>query len=352
MQFESLSITNIQRETEDSLLITLAASPALSSAFHSGQHLTVKADINGAALYRTYSICQPACRRTIEIGVRVINGGLMSEYLAQQRQGDKLLVGAPIGTFYLHTSPTQFNDNILFIAGGSGITPIIGMLEELMLSQPQSRATLLYANRTLSSTMFFERLMQMKNRFIDRLETHLFFTREQTLVDWRSCRLNADTLEKLTQRGMLPYKNYDACYLCGPIPMMESCRDFLHDPIPNIYTEAFGTANTTTRTVTLQQTAPPAEPIARVQIVIDGVQREFDFCADDYSVLEAAKRHKIALPFSCTGGVCGTCRAKVLSGKADMKNNYALEADDINKGFVLSCQAKPLSDNLSLSFDY
>ena len=346
MQFEALAIDSIHWETPDSLVITLADS-VMFDGFQSGQHLTIKATLNGEVVYRTYSICQPAYRRAMAIGVRIVPDGLMSNYLSERQKGDSLLVARPHGMFYLRQ--TDAAAHVLFIAGGSGVTPVISMLEELLHRHPQNCATLLYVNRTLSSTMFLERLMQMKNRFMGRLEEHLFFTREQPSVAWRGCRLNADTLADLAQRGVLHAGAFDAVYLCGPVPMMDSCEAFLQDKTGAIYTEAFGSP---LPVAAPQFAAVSSDPIAKVQIIMDGARRDFDFRSGDSSVLDAAKRCGITLPFSCAGGVCGTCRARILDGNAEMTKNYALEPDDISNGFVLSCQAKPTSDTLSLSFDY
>lgn len=347
MRFETATVTEARPLCADAVSLTLAPPPAFVADFRSGQHIGVRVVADGANVYRNYSICQPAFRRRIEIGARVIRGGLASSYLAALRAGDSLSIARARGAFYLRAPERAGECAILFVAGGSGITPIISMIEEALTTQPRARATLLYANRALSSTMFVDRLGQIKNRFMTRFDSHFFSTRELQQTAWRARRVDAETLDYLNRRGIIPLAAYDAAYLCGPPPMMDSCGEFLRPFIAAIYSERFVGAARRGAAATTDSDASGA----RMQVTIGGVSRAFDFRAGDESILAAAKRCGIDLPFSCADGVCGTCRAKILSGKAIMRKNYALDEDDIAQGFVLACQAKPAGD-VSLLFDY
>lgn len=327
----------------------------------SGQHVSVRVTLGKREIYRTYSICEPSSSGKIALGVRLLPNGVFSDWLRRCQAGERLAISRPQGRFHLRPPehPRQHN---LFIASGSGITPVISMLEEFLGAHPEAGALLLYANRNTASTMFLERLMQLKNRFMARFTLHFFTSRERQAVAWRNSRIDAAALGGLQDRGLLRAPDYRHFYLCGPPPMMESCGRFLRAngvDGARIHSEYFAPARS------LDALGPPRPPsardrgsdsaapvVARVSVILNGVRREFDYCDQDPSVLAAATRQRIALPFACAGGVCGTCRCKILQGRVLMEKNHALEAEDIADGFVLACQSRPQDRKLSLSFDY
>lgn len=344
-------------ETDDSRVIELSPLDGARIKWRSGQHVSLRVGIGEHPIYRTYSICEPAASKRIKLGVRLLPNGVFSDWLQRCKVGAQLALSQPQGRFYLRP-PDDAGSRYLFIAAGSGITPVISMLEEFLAANANASALLLYANRSIASTMFLERLLQLKNRFIARLELHLFTTREQQSVAWRNGRIDFDALNALRDKGVLTVDEFARFYLCGPTPMMQSCARFLRDagaPAARIHDEVFAPAQTAAAIAAprIESTAG-ASPniIARVSVVINGARRAFDFLDADASLLAAAARHRIALPFACAGGVCGTCRCKILRGEVQLAQNHALESADLDAGFTLACQARPLDDALEVSFDY
>lgn len=355
--FMPATVRAIAAETDDSRVIELATDARIT--WRSGQHVSLRITVNQHAVYRTYSICEPAASGKIKLGVRLLPNGVFSDWLRRCKVGDELALSRPQGRFYLR--PPDKADNTparnLFIAAGSGITPVAGMLEEFLAAHAQASALLLYANRSTASTMFLDRLLQLKNRFMTRFELHLFTSREQQAVAWRNARIDYDALRMLRDKGLLRAADFSRCYLCGPPRMMESCARFLREagvPDARIHDEVFAPAQTAhALAAAARQPAGDAADatVARVSVIINGHRRAFDFRADDASLLAAAARQRIALPFACTDGVCGTCRCKILRGRVTLAHNHALESADLDAGFTLACQARPQGD-AEVSFDY
>ncbi|MDD9875676.1 MAG: 2Fe-2S iron-sulfur cluster-binding protein [Gammaproteobacteria bacterium] len=360
--FFPVAIRSIVAETGDSRVIEL--SPLQDQdrgriTHRSGQHVSVRVTAGGREIYRTYSICEPSSSGKIALGVRLLPNGVLSDWLRRCKAGDRLAVSGAQGRFYLRP-PEHPRQQSLFIASGSGITPVISMLEEFLGAYPEAGALLLYANRNTASTMFLERLMQLKNRFMARFTLHFFTSREQQAVAWRNSRIDAAALGGLQDKRLLRVPDFRHFYLCGPPPMMESCGRFLRAggvDGARIHSEHFAPARRLDASDSPQPQSvrgpdPAARIVARVSVILNGTRREFNYCDRDPSVLAAAARQHIALPFACAGGVCGTCRCKILQGRVLMEKNHALEAQDIADGFVLACQSRPQDGKLSLSFDY
>jgi len=355
--FVPATIRAITVETDDSRVIELSTDARMQ--WRSGQHVSLRVGIGEHTIYRTYSICEPAESGMIQLGVRLLPGGVFSDWLRRCKVGDELAISQPQGRFYLRAPADDAAESrCLFIAAGSGITPVVSMLEAFLAARADASALLLYANRSFASSMFLERLMQLKNLFMARFELHLFTTRERQAVDWLSRRIDFDALQQLRDNGVLTVDEFARFYLCGPPSMMQSCARFLRDhgaSAARIHREIFAPAQTMAAPAPAARdgddVAADVEIIARVTVTVNGMQRAFDFRADDASVLAAAARRRIALPFACAGGVCGTCRCKILAGRATMAQNHALEPADLEAGFTLACQAKPQGD-LELSFDY
>jgi len=353
--FFPATIRAITVETDDSRVIELATDARMQ--WRSGQHVSLRVAVGEHDIYRTYSICEPSASGCIKLGVRLLRGGVFSDWLRRCNIGDEVALSRPQGRFYLRAPGAADDARNLFIAAGSGITPVIGMVDEFLAARADASALLLYANRSLASTMFLERLLQLKNRFMSRFELHFFTSRERQAVAWRSGRIDADRLQQLQDKNLLRVADFARFYLCGRPNMMESCARFLRDngaPAARIHREVFAPAQTAAALAapaTRADDTGDAAVIARVTVTVNGMQRAFDFCADDASVLAAAARRRIALPFACTDGVCGTCRCKIVTGRATMTQNHALEAADLDAGFTLACQSRPQGD-LEVSFDY
>lgn len=363
--FHALRVHQVQAEADDALVLGFEVPDALRGVFSfaAGQHLALRAVVDGQELRRSYSICA-APGEPLRVGVRRVAGGAFTTWLhAQARPGLVLDVMPPQGRFgaTLAARPRH----VLAVAGGSGITPLLSILKAVLASdgdarQP-TRCTLLYGNRSAASTMFREELEDLKNRYLSRLALHLVFSREQVDSPLHSGRLDAEKMQALLRiAGPI-----DQAFVCGPHAMNDEVEAALLAsglPSAQIHVERFGVppalaaalppaAQAAQASQASQAAQAGAAATARVRIVRDGVARELACTADDASILAAATRAGLDLPFSCASGVCATCRARVLEGEVRMDRNFALEAAEVAAGFVLTCQAHPLSERVLLSFD-
>ena len=352
--FHALRLQTVRREAADALVLGFELPSALRDTFHfePGQHLTLRALVEGHELRRSYSICA-APDEPLRVGVRQVAGGAFSTWLfAHAQPGMCIDVMPPSGRFgaALAARPRH----VLAVAGGSGITPLLSILKTALARDAQARCTLLYGNRSAASTMFKEELEDLKNRHLSRLALHMVFSREAVDSPMHGGRLDAAKIATLLRMcGAV-----DQAYVCGPHAMNDEVEAALLAaglPAQHIHVERFGVPPTGASTAASPPAAPPSDVATAhariVRIVRDGVAREVAFGADDTSVLAAATRAGMELPFSCASGVCATCRARVLEGEVRMRRNFALEAAEVAAGFVLACQAYPVSERVLLSFD-
>lgn len=352
LHFHPLRVADVQPEADDATVVTFDVPPDLSASFRftPGQYLTVRRP--GQEPRRSYSICAAAGER-LRVGVRRVPGGAFSPWLTSElRPGDVLEAMEPQGRFgaAIEREAPQ-GRHVLAIAGGSGITPILSIARTVLQREPASRVTLLYGNRTAASTMFKEELEDLKNRHLTRLAIHPVFSREVVDSPLAAGRLDADKLALLLR--LVGPHTVDEAFVCGPHAMNDEAEAALKAAgvAPGrIHVERFG--------IPPAQSADVAHPVqegdattARIAIVRDGLTREVAFQPGDESILAAASRAGLDVPYSCRSGVCATCRAKVLEGQVRMDRNFALEADDLAAGFVLTCQAHPLSERVVVSFD-
>jgi ring-1,2-phenylacetyl-CoA epoxidase subunit PaaE len=261
---------------------------------------------------------------------------------------------APQGRFHVPLQP-QAARHFLGIAGGSGITPILSIMKSVLAREPGSRFTLLYANRWLASTMFKEELEDLKNKHLTRVVLHHVFSEEQTDSEINQGLMNRAKVAEFL-RLLVPAASIDHAFICGPFQMNDEAEAALVGagvPEDRIHIERFGVAPGSAQAAgaVMHQALPGDADTARVTIVRDGLQREFAFRKDQASILDAASSAGLEVPFSCTSGVCGTCRAKLVEGRVRMERNFALDAADVEAGFVLCCQAHPLTERVLLSFD-
>lgn len=373
--FHQLAVSAIDRLTEDSVALTFDVPPRLAEAFaHSaGQHVAVVAPELDDGVRRSYSICTPAGSGVLRIGVKLLPGGGFSAYAANKLEvGEPLQVLTPVGRFGPRAVDPDAAHSYVLVAAGSGITPVLSIAATVLEAEPRSRATLLYANRTSRSVMFAEELADLKDRYPDRLHLVHVLSREPGGVELFSGRLDGQRLGRLLD-VLVPTDGVDGWFLCGPHAMVTELRDALVgrdiDPAA-VHTELFH--------ADAAPPAPPAEPAApaapapelsphdgarapadgdkserqaEVSMRLDGRTSTLRVPVDGVSVLEAALAVRADAPFSCRGGVCGTCRAKLLEGTVRMDHSYALEADEIADGFVLTCQSHPTSDRVLLDYD-
>ncbi len=357
-RFHPLPVAAIDPLTDDSVALTFDVPDELAEAYahRAGQHVAIVAPDVDDGVRRSYSICTPEGSGVLRVGVKVLPGGTFSTYAREKLQpGDVLEVLSPVGRFGPRDlEPDGPGRTYVGIAAGSGITPVLSIVATVLEREPRSRVTLLYANRSARSVMFAEELEDLKDRFADRFQLLHVLSREPGRVDLLSGRLDGERLGRLLD-ALVPPADVDAWYLCGPHPMVVVLRDALiaHDVEPTrVHTELFHADAEPPRTVsTAPVDDPAAGPGAEVTVVLDGRRSTLRVPADGAPVLDAALQVRDDAPFSCRGGVCGTCRAKVLEGSVSMDHSYALEPDEIERGYVLACQSHPTSDRVVLDFD-
>ena len=343
--FHSLRVSQVQAEGEDALVLAFDVPPALREAFafEAGQYLTLR---HGNER-RSYSICS-AVGETPRVGVRKVPGGVFSNWLhSQAKAGMQLDVMQPQGRFGLALQRQP--RHVLAVAGGSGITPMLSIIKTVLQNNAQARVTLLYGNRRAATTMFKEELDDLKSRYLTRLALHPVFSREQMDTPLNAGRLDGEKISTLLRLS----PPVDQAFVCGPHALNDDAEKALLaaglQP-GQIHIERFGLPP-----AIAAQTAPRVQAgdaaTATITVVRDGLSRQVPFGPQDHSLLDAATRAGLDMPFSCKSGMCATCRCKLVQGQVRMDRNFALEKDDLAAGFVLACQSHPTTDNVVISFD-
>ncbi|KAA9154701.1 phenylacetate-CoA oxygenase/reductase subunit PaaK [Amycolatopsis acidicola] len=346
--FHSLAVAGVDRLCEDAVAVTFDVPPELADdfRFRAGQSLTLRRMVDGREERRSYSICAPEGEKP-RIGVREVPDGLFSSWLVREvRPGDEIEVGTPAGAFTPGAEPGHH----VLIAAGSGITPVLS-IASTVLREPKSTVTLLYGNRRTDTVMFADELADLKDRYPDRLELVHVLSREPREAELFTGRLDAAKLRALM--ALFPdVSAVDHWWLCGPFGMVTEARDLLRDKgigVERIHQELFYVDDV------------PPEPVRHEDAKAEGLTTEVTIILDgrstttaqprDLAILDGAQRARPDLPFACKGGVCGTCRAKVTSGEADMRRNFALEEAEVAEGFVLTCQTLPCGPKLTVDYD-
>ena len=361
-RFHALTVSAVERLTDDAVAVSFAVPQDLADefVFAPGQHLTLRATIEGQDTRRSYSICRSPqeARRLGELRVAAsrVEGGLMSSWLNDTvRVGDTVQVMTPLGSFVCPTDPGADRHHVA-IAAGSGITPVMSLLTTALAQEPGSRATLVFGNRRTSSVMFLEELQDLKNAYPDRFQLVNVLSREVQDVELFSGRIDRERLERLTDL-LVPVDTADEWYLCGPFGMVEDARAVLAergaDP-HHVHHEVFHVDGQEPTGVVRRAepvVAPGAPPEAVVTVNLDGRSTVIDMPSRAETILAATLRSRPDAPYSCTGGVCGTCRARVVQGEVRMERNYALEPEEVAAGIVLACQAHPVTDTVALDYD-
>lgn len=346
--FHPLRVSAIDQLTEDSVALTFEVPEDLRDdyAFEAGQHLSIRA---GDEIRRSYSICTAPSSGILRIGVKRLPGGAFSgEVVGRLQVGDELDVMTPAGHFSTPLDPTA-RKRYAAVAAGSGITPVLSILAAALETEPESDAVLVYVNRTHRTVMFLDEVHELKDRFPDRLQILHVLSREEQEVELLSGRLDADRMKRLLG-SLVPPDRVDEWFLCGPQQMVHELRGVLLeagvDPA-HIHLELFH-ADPVARAPIV---ADEVEGAAEVTVTLDGRSSTFPLRPDDVPVLDAALRVRSDAPFACKGGVCGTCRARLVEGTVVMDTNWALEADEIERGYVLTCQSHPTSPKVVLDYD-
>ena len=356
LKFHALKVLAVERAAEDAACVTVEVPAALREefAFHAGQYVTVRRMIGQREERRTYSIVTAPGGSVLKLGIRLHPSGLMSGELgAKLRPGELLDVGTPMGRFRTAISAERAQAYVAF-AAGSGITPILSLVTDILAREPRSRVTLIYGNRTISRTMFLEEILALKNCYIDRLSVHFVMTREPQQTEWLNGRIDGTKVRELAgHMGEIPAA--DEYLICGPGDMVDEVRNALKElnGVAAIRFERFaaGTARPLEVMIKEQVAPAPQEVLATISVVMDGRRRSFPMAPGDASVLDAAERAGLELPFSCRSGICATCRARITEGHAVMTHNIALEPWETDAGFVLCCQARPTTATLEISYD-
>lgn len=353
--FHPLTILDVVRETDEAIAVTLAPAAGVTEdfGFQPGQHLTLRAEIGGEDVRRNYSICVPPGDGRLKVGIKKIAGGRFSSWAIDAlKPGDTIEAMAPRGAFTWTFDPAA-RRNYLAFAAGSGITPILSLIESGLQTENESRFTLLYGNRASNTIMFLEEIASLKNRYLDRLRVYHFLSEEMDDVDLFNGRLDEQRIAEVLASLVDP-ATLDVAFICGPGAMMDNAeRAMLAAGLPaeHIMAERF----TVDRPAAVDEqaeraVAQQAEGL-RMEITIDGRRRMVTFQADTGSVLESARVAGLPAPFACKAGVCATCRARLVSGEVRMKANYGLSADEVAQGYVLTCQAVPLGEGVVLDYD-
>jgi ring-1,2-phenylacetyl-CoA epoxidase subunit PaaE len=348
--FHALRVATVQRLCEDAVAVGFDVPAELADefAFAPGQSLTLRRRVDGRDERRSYSICSPAGSPP-RIGVREVPGGLFSSWLVHEvRPGDRVEVMAPTGAF---TPDLTTPGHHVLIAAGSGITPMLSIAESVLASDDRSAVTLFYGNRRTDTVMFTDELADLKDLYPTRFELAHVLSREPREADLLSGRLDAERLAALVD-GLVDVSGADHWWLCGPHGMVRDARRVLTGlgvPEQRVHQELFFADDEPVRP--LRHEEPRADgPVSQVTVVLDG-RSTTSALSRESTVLDSASRVRPDLPFACKGGVCGTCRALVTEGKADMRRNYALERSEVDAGYVLTCQSFPASDTLTVDFD-
>jgi ring-1,2-phenylacetyl-CoA epoxidase subunit PaaE len=349
--FHPLKVKAIEEITDDSVAITFDVPAELAEEyeFAAGQHLTVRRP--GEEVRRSYSICAPAGSGVLRIGVKRIPGGEFSSYAAERlKVGDTIDVMTPLGRFGTELDPDNEN-HYAFVAAGSGITPVLSLVATILQVEPRSRVTLLYGNRSAGSVMFADELADLKDRYAERLHLVHVLSRETTEVELFSGRIDGDRLRRMID-AILPVKTVDEWFLCGPYAMVVGAQDVLHSEgvlREAVHAELFHVGDEVPA-ARVPETAVD-EDAAEVTVILDGRRSTFPLGEHAKAVLDATLAVRSDAPFACKGGVCGTCRAKVIEGTVRMDTNWALEPDEIRAGYVLTCQSHPTTPKVTLDYD-
>ena len=348
--FHPLRVASLSTDA-DALIVGFDVPEALRTtfAFIPGQYLTLRAVVNGDDLRRSYSICSGLDDGTLRVGIRLLPGGAFSGWANQALHvGQTLEVLPPQGHFVVPMKATAPR-HLLFIAAGSGITPMLSLIKTLLGRDPRSRCTLIYGNRRLASTMFREELDDLKNRHLARLGLHHVFSRETQDASLFNGRLDAHRIETFLHT-LVPASTVDHAFVCGPAGMIDDATVALGAAGMNpqhVHVERFGDVNA----ATAHHVEARDTDHARVTLVIDGLGRDIEFRLSDASILDAARRSGLDVPYACKAGVCSTCKGKLLEGEVRMDRNFALTPAELAQGFVLCCQSHPLTHRVVITLD-
>ncbi len=354
-EFYTLKVADIYKETDDTSVITFEVPLNLHQAFkfRPGQHLTLKATIDGEAVRRSYSLCSSPREKQWKVAVKQIQGGKFSTFVNEHLKADDILeVMVPSGMFGVEVNPDKAK-NYLFFAAGSGITPVLSMLKSHLAAEPNSTCKLFYVNKTAKSIIFKEELEQLRNTYFGRLEIYYFLTKERRDIDLFNGRFDDEKMQVLT-KTFIDIPDTNEVFLCGPEQMVNYVSNYLVEaglPKENIHFELFVTGLSEEDIKRAERLAKQNVEGVEITIVDGGKEFLFTMTKEYDNILDAALGAGADLPFACKGGVCSTCKCRVVEGAVEMKINYALDEKEVAQHLVLSCQAVPTTEKVVVDFD-
>ena len=355
-RFHPLKVTDVRRETRDAVVVTLAPRDEDKTLFDftQGQYLTFRRDFDGEELRRSYSICAGPDEGLLKVGVKRVEGGAFSTWANESlAPGDVIEAMPPMGKFFTPIDP-ESDKQYLGFAGGSGITPVLSIIKTVLAREPKSRFTLVYSNRQINSIMFREELEDLKNIYLGRFSVIHVLEQEGQEIDLFTGRIDAEKMKGLFAHW-LDASAVDTAYICGPEPMMLAIAASLREHglrDDQIKFELFASGQPgRARAKAVSKTAIAPGTGVEATVTLDGATRSFTMPRNGQSILDAAIEAKLDAPYSCKAGVCSTCRCKVLEGEMEMAVNHALEDYEVRAGYVLSCQATPLTDRVVVTYD-
>jgi len=353
LHFHKLRVKNIRRETNDCVSIAFEIPRELTFdfLFKQGQNITIKSIINGEEIRRSYSICSSPPDNELRVAVKKVAGGAFSSFANDELKEDDILdVLPPTGTFFTEVNITN-KKNYVFFAAGSGITPVISIIKTILLVEPASHATLVFGNRNVSSIIFKEELEALKDKYLQRFRIYHVLSRERTEAEINYGRIDAEKCKRLS--ALIDYENTDEFFICGPEEMIFTVKRFLESnkiESSKIHFELFTTPVRKNISIDTDAKIKKAEG-SEITIKSDGRSFNFNLDYESNTILDAALAQGADLPFACKGGVCTTCKAKLVEGKVEMEVNYGLEPDEVIAGFILTCQSHPRSKKVVVDFD-
>ncbi len=354
--FHNLRVSDITRETEDTISVAFDIPEELSDQYNflPGQYLTLETNIAGEDVRRSYSLCSCPNDGELRVAIKKVESGKFSSWANNELTvGQELKVMTPEGRFILEVDPTKKRNFVAF-AAGSGITPVFSIMKSVLELEPNSSFTLFYGNKTAKTVIFRDKIDGLKSQYMDRLEVHHVLSREDQGTDYLKGRIDDTKCASFAGRFFDP-ADTDAYFLCGPEAMINTVSESLQNlgvEKSKIHYELFTTPSQSIAHKTKASSSKKPESVkSNVTVILDGEETHFDIASDGKAILDAALDAGADVPYACKGAVCCTCRAKVMEGSVEMEMNYALEDDEVEEGFILTCQSHPLTEKVVVSYD-
>lgn len=355
VHFHTLKVKEVRNETADCVSISFDIPETLQHEFlfEQGQNITLKKEIDGEEIRRSYSICSAPYEKELRVAVKKVEGGKFSGYAnGVLKAGEQLEVLPPTGRFNTKLA-SQNTKQYLAFAAGSGITPVISIIKTTLQTEPSSNFTLIFGNRGRHSIIFFEELEGLKNKYLNRFNFINILSREKTDAPINSGRIDVTKLTELAK--LIDYKNTDEFFICGPEAMIFCVKEFLEATgidQKKIHFELFTSPGQKDQAASHRdQTVKHSGPTSKITVKLDGRSFDFDLGFNGENILDAALKQGADLPFACKGGVCCTCKAKLLEGEVEMDVNWGLEHEEVEQGFILTCQSHPVTEKVVVDFD-